>query len=134
MGGWEEGGDMLRVLMASQPARAGWLGSTTFSTAAHGALIALAVATTGRTFTSVHEQRATSVERITYIEPARLADVMRSSDAAAARMAAKKAADAAEAASARKAAAPVMPDLSVAEEIGSKPIDIPDLAAATDLT
>ena len=65
---------MLRVLMASQPVRAGWVASTTFSTVTHGALIAIAVATTNHVASAVRESRAAEpLERITYVEPARLA-------------------------------------------------------------
>jgi TonB family protein len=59
---------MLRILISSQPARTGWIGSTTFSTVTHGALIALAVAGTAHGVKSVREERATDPERITYIE------------------------------------------------------------------
>jgi TonB family protein len=62
---------MLRVLISSQPVRDGWISSTAFSTVTHGALIALAVVGTTQHASLVHEQRAVTPERITYIETAR---------------------------------------------------------------
>jgi protein TonB len=66
---------MLRVLLASRPARAGWLGGTTFSTLTHGALIALAVMATKDVRLPPSEHRAaTSVEHTIYIDVAKLVD------------------------------------------------------------
>src|ERR1043166_3109289 len=64
-------GHMLRVLISSQPVRDGWIGSSAFSTVTHGALIALAVVGTTQQPTMVHEERAVTPERITYIQTAR---------------------------------------------------------------
>ena len=61
---------MLRVLISSQPVRHGWIGGTAFSTVAHGALIALAVMSSGPNSSTVHEDRAVAREHVTYIQPA----------------------------------------------------------------
>jgi TonB family protein len=105
--------------LASQPARGGWLGGTTFSTAAHGALIALAVASTGSTFSSVQERRAASPERITYVVTRRLepAPPARTQRADAERSAAAPPTLATDA---------VMPDLTAVQDAVSKAIQIPD--------
>src|SRR5437899_399278 len=66
---------MLRVLLASQPARAGWLGGTAFSTLTHGALIALAVIATKEIRYAPHEERASApTEHTVYIEMSRLVE------------------------------------------------------------
>jgi TonB family protein len=114
---------MLRVLIASQPAKAGWLGGTTFSTVTHGALIALAVVTSGKTVPTVSEERAAAIERVTYVETARWVPSRRSVVA-------------------RESSRPLTPSvpllnqnqLSQLGEFADKPLDIPDLTAATDLT
>ena len=116
---------MLRVLLASQPVRAGWLSGTTFSTVTHGALIAIAVVATNTTVSSVREHRAAdAVERIT-VEPARLVDVLR-------------AANATKAPRAKPQPAPVTPDFTaIANAIqrhdpGAGHTAAPDLTAVTD--
>jgi TonB family protein len=60
---------MFKILMASQPARTGWFGSTAFSAVAHGTLISAALFTTGRAPTAVREVRGTTAERVTYVLP-----------------------------------------------------------------
>lgn len=118
---------MLRVLMASQPVRAGWLAGTTFSTVTHGALIAIAVAATSDTGTPVRERRAAEpVERIIYVEPARLAEAMRA--ARAAERAEARARAAAEAARHRDDALAALRKVPLIE------IDVPDVATQPDLT
>jgi TonB family protein len=122
---------MLRVLIASRPIRSNWAVSTTFSTITHGALIAVAVVTTDRIPTSVREERAAErPERITYIEPARLAEALRRDEEAerakrAKAVAAKRAAAEAE----RQTKA-----LAALQAIADQMIDVPDLVAAPDLT
>lgn len=115
---------MLRVLLASQPARAGWLGGTTVSTVTHGALIALAVVSTGSTFTGVREERAAApAERITYIVPPRASDgAGRSGTSGAPRRAVERA-----------LAAPTVNVAALQDRIAAA-LDVPDLTAATDLT
>jgi TonB family protein len=71
--GWEEEGGMFRLLVASQPVRSGWLGSTTLSAVAHGTLITAALMTTGRVATPVRELREAVTERVTYVVPRRIA-------------------------------------------------------------
>ncbi len=121
---------MLRVLVASQPVKTGWLGSTAFSAVTHGALIALAVAATRVTGTSVQENRASQpVERVSYIEPLRLIDVLRPKAAAsAARPAAKPAA--------KKVEPTQMPSIDPAsvQQLVEAATKVPDLSTATDLT
>lgn len=113
---------MLRVLLASQPVRAGWLGGTTFSTVTHGALIAIAVVATNTTVSTVREHRAAdAVERITYVEPARLMDAMR-------------AAKAKKVMRAKPQPAPVVPDFTAIANAISATIQVPDITAAPDLT
>lgn len=58
---------MLRVLIGSQPVRAGWWAGTTVSTATHGALIALAVVASTTPTSQVEETRAAQPERVTYV-------------------------------------------------------------------
>ena len=125
---------MLRVLMASQPVRAGWAASTTFSTVTHGALIAIAVVATNQTATAVRESRAAErVERITYVEPARLAEAMRRAAAdkrEAAELAAVKAAAERQAVERRK-----QEEMFAAVQLAAAlPIDVPDITAQPDLT
>jgi len=114
---------MLRILIFSQPARSsGWLGSTAFSTVTHGALIALAVAGTTQTLSSVHEERAAMHERVTYVEPARFL-----------------ATRPAESSTQQASAPPKAPDLSIpnaaalVSAIDLSSVRIPDIAAP-DLT
>src|ERR1044071_1251236 len=109
---------MLRVLIASQPARAGWLGGTTFSTVTHGALIALAVVSSASSVSPVREERAAEVERIAYVEPARLLELRKK---AAARESPRPA-----------STALTFPDpsrLASIQELLSKPIQGPDITA-----
>src|SRR5207302_1241506 len=127
--GWRR--RMLRVLLASQPARAGWLGGTTFSTVTHGTLIALAVVASGTTISTVHEDRAAEPpERITYVEPARIADALKQADVEKA--AVKKAAAPVPAPAAADPLAPGT--LDALKDAASEAIQIPDVTAATDLT
>jgi TonB family protein len=116
---------MLRVLISSQPVRDGWFGSTAFSTIAHGALIALAVVSTSTpNVTSVHEERASAPERVTYVEPARFL-LRRTTNAKTARKAAPA-----------RRAAPVIPDFSIVKsqvDENLSTVQIPD-AAPPDLT
>jgi TonB family protein len=117
---------MLRVLMASQPVRTGWVASTTFSTVTHGALIAIAVAT-NHAISAVRETRAADpVERITYVEPALLEEAMRAS----------REARRVDAARAKEAAEQRRRDEMVAEilRVAALPIDVPEITAAPDLT
>jgi TonB family protein len=119
---------MLRVLLASQPARAGWLGGTTFSTVTHGALIALAMVSSGTAIT-VHEERASAApETITYVEPARFVGHLEDARTKGEGSSVAKVHDAAP-------APQPMPtvDLGAISEAVSK-IEIPDVTAATDLT
>jgi TonB family protein len=122
---------MLRVLMASQPARAGWMASTTFSTVTHGALIAIAVVTTNQTATAVRESRAAEpLERVTYVEPAVLEEAMR-------RAAAMKREEAAERKAAEEAAAEQRRQeelLAALQQVAALPMDVPDIAVQPDLT
>lgn len=121
---------MLRVLLASQPVRAGWLGGTTFSTATHGALIALAVVTSGTAVSTVHEERASAApERVTYVEPARMLDALRMARSNARAVAPHTAPRDAARAVAAEVAALQRSVSDVADAI--KP---PDVAAAVDLT
>ena len=69
--------------MASQPVRAGWVASTTFSTVTHGALIAIAVSRPITQSRPCARRGPTErIERITYVEPARLAEALREARAA----------------------------------------------------
>jgi outer membrane biosynthesis protein TonB len=70
---------MLRVLLASQPRRTGWVAGTTFSTVVHAvAITALIAASTNEILAPVREQRAAQpLEQITYIEPGRIAEALR---------------------------------------------------------
>lgn len=118
---------MLRVLLASQPVRAGWFASATFSTITHGALIAIAVVTTNRTISAVREMRAAQpLERITYIEPALLERAHRNAEVAK-RADAAKARAAAEQRRLEKAFAAV-------QQLADLPIEVPDITAVPDLT
>jgi outer membrane biosynthesis protein TonB len=120
---------MLRVLMASQPIRAGWAASTTFSTVTHGALIAIAVVATNQTVSAVHETRAAErLERITDVERARIEDALRRAEAAKRAQVAAERAAAAEQQRRR--------DLEFAElqSLAALPIDVPDITAQPDLT
>jgi TonB family protein len=118
---------MLRVLMASQPVRAGWVASTTFSTITHGALIAIAVVATNHVPTSVRETRAAEQrERITYVEPARLAEALRQAEAEKREAAAERRA----AEEQRKRDA----ELAAIQNIADAPIDVPNVTAQPDLT
>lgn len=116
---------MLRVLMASQPVRAGWVASTTFSTVTHGALFAIAVAT-NHAISTVRETRAAErIERITYVEPARLAEALREA----------RAAKAVEAARAKVAADERRRDAAIhdARRVVDLKIDIPKVETAPDV-
>jgi len=118
---------MLRVLMASQPVRAGWVASTTFSTVTHGALIAIAVATTNHVASSVRESRAAEpLERITYIEPARLAEALRRAEAE------KHAALVERRAAAERKRQEEM--VAAVQQLAMLPMDVPDITAQPDLT
>lgn len=114
---------MLRTLIYSQPARtSGWLGSSAFSTVTHGALIALAVAGTAHTVSSVQEDRAATPEHVTYVETARLIST-RTAKAAIERKSAPP-----------KPAAPTLPNPAALEsQINLASLQIPDIAAP-DLT
>jgi hypothetical protein len=118
---------MLRVLMASQPVRAGWVASTTFSTVTHGALIAIAVVATHQSMSAVRETRAAErLERITYVEPARLEEALRKAEddkraAAAERVAAEER---------RKEEA----FAALQQAVAALPIEVPDITAQPDLT
>jgi TonB family protein len=121
---------MLRILVASQPVKTGWLGSTVFSTVTHGALIALAVAATRITGTSVQERRASQpVERVNYIQPLRFLDALRPRAAAPAAQSEAKPA-------VKKAEAALMPsiDLAAVQQIVDAAAKVPDLSTAADLT
>jgi TonB family protein len=115
---------MLRVLLASQPVRAGWLGGTTFSTVTHGALIAMAVVATNHVRTVVREDRAASpTEHIVYVEPSKLAEALRARETS---RAIKKAV--------RKAPLKLeLPDVGQFQEQIAD-MKIPDVTAAPDLT
>jgi hypothetical protein len=124
---------MLRVLMASQPVRAGWVAGTTFSTVTHGALIAIAVVATNQTVSAVRETRAAErLERITYVEPAQLAEAMRRAEAAKREAEAERAAAAEHAAAERERRQDEM--LEALRNIASQPLDVPDVTAQPDLT
>jgi TonB family protein len=120
---------MLRVLMASQPVRAGWVASTAFSTVTHGALIAIAVATTHAISTVRETRAAENFERITYIEPARLAEALRMArEAREAKIAA--------AARARVAAEERRRDEAIKEthrKLADLKINIPDIDVAPEI-
>jgi TonB family protein len=117
---------MLRVLIASQPAKAGWLGGTSFSTVTHGALIALAIVSSGKNVPTVSEERAAVIERVTYVETARWVPSRRS---VVARESSRR-------------STPSVPLLSQTQlsQLGEsaafaeKPPEIPDITAAPDLT
>jgi hypothetical protein len=117
---------MLRVLIASQPAKAGWLGGTSFSTVTHGALIALAIVSSGKNVPTVSEERAAVIERVTYVETARWVPSRRS---VVARESSRR-------------STPSVPLLSQTQlsQLGEsaafaeKPPDIPDNTASPELT
>lgn len=113
--------------MASQPVRAGWVAGTTFSTVTHGALIAIAVVATSQTATAVRESRAAEpLERITYIEPALLADAMRRAKALEL-----------EAVAERKAAAERKKEeamVAAIQQVAALTMDVPDITTQPDLT
>lgn len=110
--------------MASQPARAGWLGGSAFSTVTHGVLIAAAVIATNHIPAAVREERAASpTEHITFVEPLKLLDVLHPKVAATPR---KKS-------STSTAPKFVAPNLSEIQDIATS-IQIPDVTAAPDLT
>jgi TonB family protein len=113
---------MLRVLIGSQPVRAGWLGGTTVSTVTHGALIALAVVSSVTPRTMVSESRAALPQRITYVKTVP-------------RPAAAPRAKAAESET-RAATAPVQPAppdvVAIRDALGAE-LPMPDMAAP-DLT
>ncbi len=118
---------MLRVLMASQPIRTGWAASTAFSTVTHGALIAMAVVATNQAVSAVREIRAAErYERITYVEPVRLAEELRRAEAA--KLAAARERAAVEEQRQRDLAFESLQSLAV------QPIDVPDITAQPDLT
>ena len=118
---------MLRVLLASQPVRAGWFASATFSTVTHGALIAVAVVTTNQTISAVREMRAAQPpERITYIEPALLEKARRDAEAAK-RLEVVKERAAVERRRLEEAFAAV-------KRLAALPVEVPDITAVPDLT
>lgn len=118
---------MLRVLIASQPARTGWFGGTTFSTVTHGALIALAVVSSGGAAASnVREERAAEhVERITFVAPTPPA-ISGDAKSTGAGLTAEQRAEAD-----RDAAVAAIRSL---QELADAAVTIPDVTAATDLT
>jgi len=112
--------------MASQPARTGWFGGTTFSAVTHGALIALAVVSSGTGVASVHEERAAEhVERVTYLVPTppAVSGTPRSTGSAPT--------VAEQAAAERDAAIAAIQSIRDAVDAAAT---IPDLSTATDLT
>jgi TonB family protein len=90
-------------------------------------LIAIAVVATNHTATAVQESRAAEpIERITYVEPARLADALRRAEA-----------EKREAAAARQAAAERRKQeemLASLQQLAALPMDVPDVTAQPDLT
>jgi TonB family protein len=118
---------MLRVLLASQPVRAGWFASATFSTVTHGAVIAIAVVTTNQTISAVREMRAAQpLERITYITPALLEKARRDAKEAM-RLDVMRERAAAETRQIEKAFAAV-------KALVPPPVEVPDITAVPDLT
>jgi TonB family protein len=115
---------MFHVLVASQPVRTGWVSSTMFSSVTHGALIAAALASTGRVPTAVHETRAAVAEPIVYVQPR----------ARPPRIAFRTADESPDpGAEAEKETAPTLPDFSALNDLIDQSLSTPDVASEPDL-
>jgi TonB family protein len=116
---------MFTILVASQPARVGWLGSTTFSAVAHGTLITAALMTTGPIATPVKEVRKAVAEQIIYVTPRLITShaAVRALRAAHAERAARE-----------KPSTPNVPDVAAIQAVIDRALDLPIGTGEPDLT